>query len=536
MDIDQDNSDMEGAEKLVDSEEKKNLECTPKIIIIIVIANCVFVAVNIILIRFFSLSKTDHMTTIMNNYIKDYTKSAITEKRIMHLIKSNNNSNSSVRYQQLVEIQKLVFNATYEFLKSNSQFKPLLEKMINETYKHVLPDYKAQGTPINIIEDLYKVLTQEEDWRIYKLMDNYDLKTINDAIHNGKGDKYKEQLKIVILYGLINLPFQVFYFSNNETIKKNFQEAIIKKLNPDNINQTINHLMEEVDKNDKKLMVLGGDKEEEKKRIKATEEYINLVDTGLRTQLTPDENKTIMDYFEKYYIDNGYKELMKNCLSKDTSDIDTFISGGSKYIGNAIKIQEYLANNSFSVETANTVINYIELGIAKEKINIIRLSPKTNNDEIVYNKTHYFILYNVIDNATSGDNNTTRATTYSNAKAIKYLKERYPTFLEEKDYQKIILVSTQGDAERQLEAFNIASNLSSIIDENNQTRKWNEVIWNKNEEKILSGRDIINIMLEAMVKSYNLIATNYFESHKKDDLYNLACIYTDLINEYQKIE
>ena len=129
MDIDQDGQDLEGAEKLVESEEKKNLECTPKIIVIIVVANCVFVAVNIILIRFFSLSRTDHMSTIMNDYIKDYTKSGITENRILHLVRSNNNSNASIRYQELVELQKLVFNATYDFLNSTKKFKTLLDKI-----------------------------------------------------------------------------------------------------------------------------------------------------------------------------------------------------------------------------------------------------------------------------------------------------------------------------------------------------------------------------------------------------------------------
>ena len=45
-------------------------------------------------------------------------------------------------------------------------------------------------------------------------------------------------------------------------------------------------------------------------------------------------------------------------------------------------------------------------------------------------------------------------------------------------------------------------------------------------------------MLEAMVKSYNLIATNFFELHEKGEdnyLFNLANAYTDLIKNYQNL-
>ena len=105
----------------------------------------------------------------------------------------------------------------------------------------VLPRYiENPAEPISFIEDLQRVLTQEEDWRIYQLMDNYDLKTINDAIHEKTGDKYIEQLKTIILYGLIDLPLQVLYFSKNETIKEEYIKAIKTKLNPGTINNIIN--------------------------------------------------------------------------------------------------------------------------------------------------------------------------------------------------------------------------------------------------------------------------------------------------------
>ena len=76
-------------------------------------------------------------------------------------------------------------------------------------------------------------------------MDKDDLKTINEAIHQGKGDKYKEQLKVLILHGLINLPFQVFYFSKNNDTRSKFIEAIIKKL-PDNLTEIIESSMQDL--------------------------------------------------------------------------------------------------------------------------------------------------------------------------------------------------------------------------------------------------------------------------------------------------
>ena len=534
--------DVEGQEKLVDSEEKKNLECTPKIIIIIVFANLVFISVNIILIRFLSLSKVDYMSTIMNDYVKDYTKSAITENRILHLIKSTNNSNASVRYQELVEIQKLVFNATYEFLNSSSQFKNLLEEMNDVTFNNIFPGYDKSQSSVNTIENHYKVLTQPEDWRIYQLMDNYDLKTINDAIYEKKGDKYKEQLKIMILYGLINLPFQVLYFSKNDTIKYKFQEAIIKKIKA-NMTEKINHSMQKLEEN-KTLMVLGCDQDEEKNRIDAnfTGYKIpnNLINVGLRTELTESEGYELCSNIENYIC--GYlRNLMKDCSAKDLNDeeFEEFIGNLTNLKDNCEmnkdKIKELFREYAFSVETANTVINYNESSIEIDKIHIIRLTSKNSNDEIKYNSSDVFILYNIIDVSTSGDTNATRATTFSNAKAIKYLKQMYPNFLTKEEYNNLVLISTRGDAERQLEAFNIASNLTNITDENNQIMKWNQVVWNEYTNKTdLSAEEVANITLEAMVKSYNLIATNSIEKLKdKDYLYNLANNYTALIKKYQ---
>jgi len=550
MDVDQE-QDVDSSEKLVDPDEKKKLECTPKIIIIIIIANLVFVAVNIILIHFFSLSKVDYMSTIMKDFVIDYTKSAITDKRIMHLIRSEGNSNSSVRFKDLSEqIQFLVLNATYEFLNSEPKFKKLLEDMNNKTFVNIFPAYDPSQGQVNAIEDHYRVLTQEENWIIYKLMDQYDLKTINDAITEKKGDKYKKQLKIMILYGLINLPFQVFYFNNDNTTKDNFKEKIKEKIKA-NVTKIIDQSLQSLEK-DKILMVLGSDQEEELERINASyagyKTPINLIDVGLRTQFTTNERKPpSLEENLNYYIDDAYSDLMKNCLAKKPEEFEEFkiklnetIKTGDLNDEKIDEIQKIFEEYLFSVETANTIINYIiKFEKPLEKIKIIRLGTNQINVDYEYNNDDIFILYNVADISKSGDTSTTRATTYSNAKAIKYLREECEKFLTEEKYKNIVLVSSKGDAERQLEAFNIASNISEIKDANNEILKWNEVVWNPSNKKEYDTNELVNVTLETMVKSYNLIATNLMEKLKNDKeneyLYKLANDYTDLINKYQNI-
>jgi len=550
MDVDQE-QDVDSSEKLVDPDEKKKLECTPKIIIIIIIANLVFIAVNIILIHFFSLSKVDYMSTIMKDFVIDYTKSAITDKRIMHLIKSEGNSNSSVRFKDLSEqIQFLVLNATYEFLNSEPKFKKLLEDMNNKTFVNIFPAYDPSQGQVNAIEDHYRVLTQEENWIIYKLMDQYDLKTINDAITEKKGDKYKKQLKIMILYGLINLPFQVFYFNNNNTIKDNFKEKIIEKIKA-NVTKIINQSLQSLEK-DKILMVLGSDQEEELERINSSYDGyktpINLIDVGLRTQFTTNERGSpSLEQNLNYYIDDAYSDLMKNCLAKKPEEFGEFkiklnetIKTGDLNDEKIDEIQKIFEEYLFSVETANTIINYIiKFDKPLEKIKILRLGTNQINEDYVYNNDDIFILYNVADISKSGDTSTTRATTYSNAKAIKYLREKHKSFLPEEKYKNIVLVSSKGVAERQLEAFNIASNISEIKDANNEILKWNEVVWNPSNKKEYDTNELVNVTLETMVKSYNLIATNLMEKLKNDKeneyLYKLANDYTDLIKKYQNI-
>ena len=286
------------------------------------------------------------------------------------------------------------------------------------------------------------------------------------------------------------------------------------------------------------FMVLGCDQEEEKKRINETipDTIINLVNTGLRMESTENEQKNFKENFEKYYLDDSYQNLMGNCLER-SEDYEKFTNEGKKLIEEGEyekdkieKIHALFKTESFSVETANTVINYLKLGVSKDNIKIIRLNGTQSNDDINYNTNDVFILYNLHDIDSSTEDKTNRATTYSNAQAIKYLKDEYPNFFTEAQYNNIILVSSRDDAERQLEAFNIASNITSMKDEQNKTMRWDQVIWYKDGEEYLNGNKTIEITLETLVKSYHL----YSEKCKMNND-SLAGNYTNFIEKYQNI-
>jgi hypothetical protein len=343
----------------------------------------------------------------------------------------------------------------------------------------------------------------------------------------------------------------VFYFSKNETTKIEFKDTIIKKL-PDNLTEIIESSMQDL-KEKKILMVLGCDQVDENDRINASfngyQTPINFIDVGLRSEFSEKE-RTEEKLKENigYYIKDINEDLMIQCFAEEvglskyrvfSDQLENIINREDEtYMDKIDEFEELFRKYTFSVEVANTIINYIQLNIEKEKINIIRLGEEYRNEVDKFNKNEVFILYNVADISKSGDTDTLRSTSYSNGKAIKYLKKEHPNFLSDDEYNNIVLVSTQGDAERQLEAFNIASNLSSIKNEKNETMKWNQVVWNKNKEEKFDKNKTIEIMLEAMVKSYNLIATNFFEIHEKGKdnyLFNLANAYTDLIKNYQNL-
>ena len=374
-------------------------------------------------------------------------------------------------------------------------------------------------------------MTQEEDYKIYQLLDTEQLKILNEKLNNEENNNEKilleNKLKAVILYGLINFPMQITYFSKNKSIKQELINSTIEKLNPDKILNKINEKMEKYDNNTYNLyMALGSGQLEERKRMTTKVKnltYINFMNTGLRIESTNDEiEKCFKDSFENYYINETYKELMMACSADEMTEkkYNDFIEGCRNLISdkytkdNMKKINEFFNEYTFSVETANTVVEYLKLNVSLEKIHIIRLGYKYRhkllNEPLKYDENDVYILYNVFDISPSSDN-MKRATTEANIKAIYYLKDECPNFLKEDDYDKFILVSSLGAAERQLEAFNIISNI------NNYNIKFDAVIWNDENTKQIYGKDAISYILDIFVKSTNLISTSLFKVNNSTD-------------------
>ena len=313
----------------------------------------------------------------------------------------------------------------------------------------------------------------------------------------------------------------------NKSIKQELINSTIDKLDPDKILNKINEKMEKYDNNTYNLyMALGSGQLEERKRMTTKVKnltYINFMNTGLRIESTNDEIvKCFKDSFENYYINETYKELMMACSADEMTEkkYNDFIEGCRNLISdkytkdNMKKINEFFNEYTFSVETANTVVEYLKLNVSLEKIHIIRLGYKYRhkllNEPLKYDENDVYILYNVFDISPSSDN-MKRATTEANIKAIYYLKDECPNFLKEDDYDKFILVSSLGAAERQLEAFNIISNI------NNYNIKFDAVIWNDENTKPIYGKDAITYILDIFVKSTNLISTSLFKVNNSTD-------------------
>ena len=530
MDIDSEDQNFNQLEKLNEETEKdKTLTCTPKFIIFITVGNLIFIAICIVIIYVISFNKVDKISGFMNDYIKDLNKIAITEKRIKHLVKSDKED----KYQVLVDIQKLLFNFTWNRLSVYNE--TLVEKLDDKISKFLFP--KDNKRYENITESLVKVLTQKEDYHIYQLLDESYLKTLMSNLEGNEKELNEKKLKAVILYALINLPMQIFYFSRKEHISSDYIESVIEMLKNNETENKINDSIENYgDSNDNIYMVLGCDQLYEKERIQAKGNYINLINTGLRIKSTNNETeKSIFtDNFKNYYINQDYKELMKQCAANkmDETTYKNFITECEQYASspditqNIADINKIFYNYNFSVETANTVINYRKLNVATDKIKIIQLGERYRNDIKNYNKENVFILYNVFDVSVSEKDNIKRATTAANAKAIKYLQDENRGFLTDEQLKNLILVSSKGDAERQLEAFNIISNLYNI------TIDFNRVIWNT--ESYTEG-DIYSWVLEAIVKSYNLYCENYVSEKLEvnGDIYNFAKDILSLTETYK---
>lgn len=530
-----------------EKDKNQSSECSWKLVLIIIAGNLILIAICIIIIHFCSKTKIDKITDFMHNCLINATKSAITEKRIKHLVQNPEED----KYKIIVELQKEIFNASFQHLKqtNNSAIKDL-DKLIS--------DFLFSGETVydNISGDLLTILAKKQNdedfpmYKIYQLLDNSGPKALNQNLNDGK--KLDEQkIKSVILYGLINYPMQILFFSEKEGIKDINIEAIKKSLDLKKIVKTIKTSMEEYDPSSYDLyMVLGGDQDEMKERIEAKSPdipYINLIDTGLRVQSTKNEAKNhLKKNIEKYYTNSNYSSFIKDCFADNITDAQynnftveckKYILDNYSYENETIinEINEFFNYYNFSVETANAFIDYLELGYQLDKIHIIRLGSKyrthLTDDEMKYDKNDAYILYNVFDkDKTAGG--IMRATTESNAKALSYLKDEKPNFLTDEQYNKIILVSSQGNGERQLEAFNIISNLYNYI------FKFDAVIWNKNYSSELTDNKTCEYFLESVVKNYHLYGTTFskIESNFKEfekDFGNLIKKLDELIDKYR---
>ena len=524
MEIEQDiEEDLDGMENLVNEKGKKELKCKGIYIILIILGNLILIGICILIIHLVAKKKENKISSFFNNYLNDITKLAITPNRIKHLVKSN----SENKYQIIVDLEKEILDTTWEMIKLKNQ--TAIKEIDKIIYSFLFPDDKE--IKYGISENLVKILTQKEDYKIYQLLDDEALETLNlnllDDNNKQNKDLFENKLKAVILYGLINFPMQITYFSKKTTIKGYLIDNITKKLKSEEITNKINHLMEKYDNQTYNLyMVLGSGQEEERKRMTAkvkNRSYINFVNTGLRIKSTDQEvNKTFKDSFENYYINPKYKELMKSCSADgimDESNYTKFIEGceklkvkGNYTTDDMAKLNDFFNNYTFSVETANTIIEYINLTVPLEKIHIIRLGQeyrhKLMNEHLIYNETDVYILFNVYDIAQSEIQDIKRATTEANVKAIHYLRKECPNFLNEDDYNKFILVSSRGNAERQLEAFNI---ISKIYD---YSLQFDAVIWNDDGLDPIDGKKVIEYILESFVKSTNLISNSYVNNNK----------------------
>lgn len=539
MDYDEEdfNDNLIQVENLV-KKDKKKFECNGKYIIFLIFGNLTLIVISVLIIYKVHETKINKMSYFFSNYLKNLTNLGITNNRIKYLVKEETED----KYQTLVNLEKLILNTTWGQI--NNTAKKELDELIST---FLFPNEEIND---GISESLTKILTlKENNYIVYQLLDEGKIKELekkfNDENDNKETELFANKLKAIILYGLINLPLQITYFSKDNNVKHNLIDAVIEKLVPNTISDKINHLMEEYNNNIYNLyMVLGSGQLEERKRINTKVQnntFINFVNTGLRIQSTQDEiDNSFKNSFEEYYINESYKELMKSCSADgimNDSIYKNFIEeckslSSEKYTNDIMqKINELFNKYTFSVETANTIIEFIKLNVPLDKIHIIRLGQKYRhhlmNEVLKYNASDAYILYNVYDIDTSTQN-IKRATTEANIKAINYLKEECPNFLNEDDYNKFILVSSQGNAERQLEAFNIISNIY------NYSIQFDAVIWNKNYTKELDGNKIIEYILDCFVKSTNLIATSFLKVNKfQDEIKNFVEAALNLTEKYK---
>ena len=546
MEIENPDIESDSSETLLNKNEEKTSQCSLKLILIIFFGNIILIAICVIIIHFISKTKVNLITNLFNNYLKDLVHIAITSDRIKHLVKTNTND----KYQVIVDLEKKIFNLTWtKISKTNETAIKDLDKLISELL------FPNEDIIKGISEDLVKILTQKEDYIIYQLLDKDHLKELNEQLDNNDKKKIlEEKLKYVVLYGLINFPLQITYFSKNETIKNGYKKFIEDAIMEGKLDDIINQNIENYDTiSDKAIyMVLGSGQDNQRKRMKAIKPFINITNTGLRVQPTKIEFQTnFTDDLLNYYTNPDYFDLIKDCFADDINDtqkIDDFINNCSYLaeLGNENDyttdekeiIINYFNKVAFSVETANTFIEYLKLGVNQSKIHIIRLGEDKRrlNELLKYNKEDIYILYNVYDISDGTydlDDRTIlikRATTEANVKALFYLKNEEEIFsLGDEDYKNLIFVSSKGDAERQLETFNIIYNI------HNYSTSFSHVIWNSDENPNYNEARLRSIFLDVVVKSNNLYAINLnaVNINKIDEINKFAKEALELVEIYK---
>ena len=483
----------------------------------------------------------ENINQISNNYLKYLNKISITEKRISHLFKGKNNINDC--FDSLIILEKTIIKISWElFLKFKSE-------IIEDLNKKISIFLNIHNESDNISYNLFKIMIENESLNNFK--DNSNIQNIIKSLKNkDENEIIKIKLNIILLYSFLNLPLQYCYFSKNSNIKFKLKNEVYNQMKLFPNNQILNNINTEMGiySNNSIYMALGSTQENILKRITAKSPeipYINICNTGLRTQILRNEIESLADNIKNYYINTKYKNLIKQCSGNEIMNEEIY--------NNFINECSYLLNNptmenasiifgkySFSIETANTVISYLELNISLDDIIIIRLGEKNiNNEKLKYNKNKVYILFNVIDVSETFYLNykIKRATTEANAKAIYYLKKDYKNFFNEEYYNNIVLVSNQLFAERQMEAFNIINNIFGYGFE------FNSIIWNKKDEIKLTEKDISDYIIDIVVKSFHLISISKnkinkeeYNKNKNENLLVINKFIEDMIEISEKIK
>ena len=501
------------------------------LILMISILFLILIALVILFIVLYSNNKSVNNDNIIfintKNYIMNLTKQAITGERIKHLFQNKYDNDSNVYFEKLFQITKEIIEIGFNQMQILNKY----ENIINESDNLITKFLSFPKNEANISLKLFNLSLKKDN-----TIDDYSKdENIKYILNNIENQNFQNKYNLIILYIFINLPMQLGFFSKDASYKSQYLSKIISQMtnisSNNEIIKNINQNMSKIsDEKDKIYMVLGANQKEEYNRITSKLPYINICNTGIRTQSVQSEiDNYLKDNIENYYTNINLRNLMEqSTIDGNMSDeiYENFINECNNLKNNITQQNaiEVFSKFNFSVETANTVIEYLKLNVSLENIIIIRLGLNIQQD-IKYDKNKVYILFNVIDVSDSiyhgekGDFLIKRATTLANVKAINYLKNECKNFFKEGDYKNLILVSTKGSAERQLEAFNIEFSIF------NYGINWDYIIWNENNSGEFDIKKIINCLIEFMVKSFNLICDEIqrlkieeYEREKKEEL------------------